>query len=277
MSEIITVDDKIKNLVKLKFAKHLSKIKELVTKEAMKNSHVKGVKNVRFVRVKIPTKKVLSFDLGEFIINEKETNIVLYGEQYNNGSDTTDELDFEFEKGVTDSWHWEITAGVTYTYKTEIKIPALGSASEGIELNLSASYGETHSESEKFKWGQKVYLQPRYKTIVNAVLKQLSGTVPFTSKMIASGTVYCDVDLDIKTWPDQTKSFHFPLERLLSEAERTYTTTGVITGAAGLQALVVKSTCPLTEEEEKLTNKQIVKKVMHAEDFDLHFDLNLNQ
>jgi hypothetical protein len=267
MATIITVDEAVRQRVLSKMKEHEGRIKAEVLKEAQKQSSlVRGVKSITFSRLELPTKTVLGFDLGALGIDDKNTDVVVFSQVYDNGSDVQDSTHLGHKKTITHAWHWELTAGVTFTYKTEAKLPELAAVSEGLEINFSATYGEAWSNSDTYEWDATINLQPRHRTVVNAVLKQVAGTVPFSCTLIVDGGVHCNALLDIKTFPDQTRPFKIPLQRLLNEGERTYKTTGTLIGASGLKAYVDKQVQPLSAEELKQIGNQIVR---HEVSYDL--------
>jgi hypothetical protein len=267
MATIITVDEAVRQRVLSKMKEHEGRIKAEVLKQAQKQSSlVRGVKSITFSRLELPTKTILRFDLGALEIDDKNTDILVFGEVYDNGSDVQDSTHFGHNKTLTHTWHWELTAGVTFTYKTEAKLPELGAVSKALEINFSASYGEAWSDSDTYEWDATINLQPRHRTIVDAILKQVAGAVPFSCTLIVDGVIHCNALLDIKTFPDQTRPFKIPLQRLLNDGERTYKTTGTLIGASGLKAHVDKQVQPLSAEELKQIGNQIVR---HEVSYDL--------
>ncbi len=267
MATIVTVDEAVRQRVVSKMKEHDGRIKAEVLKEAQKRSSlVRGVKSITFSRLELPTKTILLFDLGALSIDDKNTDVVVLSQVNDNGSDTEDTTKFKYDKTLTHSWQWELTAGVTFTYKTEAKLPELATVSKTLEINFSATYGEAGSNSETYTWEQEIHLQPRHRTIVDAMLKQVAGTAPFSCTLIADGSVHCSALLDIKTFPDETRPFKIPLQRLLNDSERTYKTTGTLTGASGLKVFVNKRVEPLSAEELKQIGNQIVR---HEVSYDL--------
>jgi hypothetical protein len=264
VATILTVDDAVRTRVLAKMKKWDKQIKAEVLKEAKKQStFVRGVKSITFSRLTLPTKRVLDLDLGALSIDDKQAGIVVYGEEYDNGSDTEDSTVFKYEKVLTHSWHWELTAGVTFTYTAEANLPELASLSNTLEVSFSATYGETGLESNTYTWERTIGLQPRHKTVISAVLTQVAGTVPFTCRLIVDGNIECSGNFDVKVFPDVTQDFAIPLQRLLTPKERTFTTTGVLVGASGLQALVKKNVTPLSPKALKQVGNRIARNVLH--------------
>jgi hypothetical protein len=263
MARILTIDDAVRERALAKMKQYDKEIKAEVLKAARKKSGlVRGVKSISFSRLDLPSKDILDVDFGALKIDDKQMDVVVYGEEYDNGSDTTDSTEFSYDRDLTHSWHWELTAGVTFTYKTEARLPELATVSKTLEISFSASYGQAGSETNHYAWKSTIGLQPRHKTLVSAMLKQVAGTAPFSCKLIADGVVKCKAELDIKTWPDQSRGFDIPLQRLLSTAERTYRTTGMLIGASGMKTHVSKRVVPLSPEELQNAQGRIVKQVL---------------
>lgn len=259
MATIITVDEAVRQRVLSKMKEHDGRIKAEVLKEAQRRSGlVRGVKSINFSRLELPTKTILDFELGPFGIDEEDTDVVVFSQVYDNGSDVQDSTHFGRKKTLTHTWQWELTGGVTFTYKTEAKLPELGAVSKALEINFSATYGQAWSNSDTYEWDATINLQPRHRTVVNAILKQVAGAAPFSCTLIADGSIRCSALLDIKTFPDQTRPFKIPLQQMLNEGERTYKTTGTLVGASGLQTYVDKQIQPLSAEELKQIGNQIV-------------------
>ena len=248
MGEITTLDSKITSLAKAKFSHHQQKIMDEVSRQARQNKHVRKVKAVRFKKVVITKKEVLSFDTGEFEIEKGKQDIVVYAEEYINHSNTNDTTTFMYSKEITDEWHWELTAGVTFEYSTEVKLPAAANIKKSITVNLTASGGESHAQSSNYQWNSTIGLEAKKKTTVNALLHQLAGKLPFTCRLHVEGEIKCEADLDIKMAKDRSHEFSIPLSRLLSDNERRYETKGIISGAAGIKANVKKEIEPVSED-----------------------------
>lgn len=251
MAKIVTLDRTIKDAVRKKIKKYDKAIKEEVVKQAKKQGHnisTSNVKKIDLVKLDLQ-KEITDFKTGKMTFNKDELNLVLYSMVYDNNSDTTDEAVFEYKDTRTDTWSWQIKAGVTFEYKTEANIAELAKVGESVKIDFSASYGESYGKSKEWRWSATPQIPPRSKTVMHAILKQVAGKVPMFCTLIADGTVKCKAHIDY--WGKHTRQFDIPLTRLMNVKERTYTTTGEIQGASGFDTLVKKEQLPLTVKEQK--------------------------
>jgi hypothetical protein len=250
MAKVDTVDNVVRARVLQKLKQYDATVKSEVAKEAKRQGHTVVVKKVEFLRLILRAKEVRDLRFGALTIDPKNTDIVVYSMEYDNNSDTTDTVEFAYHQERSDAWHWELKTGVTFTYTAEAKIPELASLSQSVQVDFSVSYGQAAEEKRSWDWKATPQIPPRSRVVVHAVLNQVAGGVPVTCRVKVNGVVQCRGTFGVKWLPDQQREFDIPLERLLNDAERTYTTEGVITGASGMNSSIRK------EQEVVLTAGQ---------------------
>jgi len=260
MSQILTVDEVVKDRVLEKLKKHDATIKAEVLKEAKKKSRwVNSVTSISFKDLELPTKEVISLDFGELSIDNQETDIVVNSFSYSNDSDTTDKLNFAKTDKLEKSWHWSLTAGVTFGYTAKADLAKLLKVEKSVEISFSGTYGEAVSESASAEWSTEAGLPPRQVTILTMMAKQVAGELPFSCKLVVDGVVKCKAKVKVDFVGHQTRSFDIPLDQLLNQKERTYETTGTIVGASGTEAYIKKRTEPLPPSDTKTAGSPAVE------------------
>ena len=249
MGAIQTVDEGVLALVKRKMRQHAKTIRAAVAAEAERCGHDVTVKKIELMRLDLPQKDLLAFELGPMNVAGDDSDVTLFSMEYVNNSDTTDSTTFADSRQRSDGWHWQLQSGYTSSTTAKAQL-VVGEVSETVQVNLQGTYGETGTETHEWSWNASPQVPPRRRVVMSAVLKQMAGSMPFTCRVRVDGKVHCRGRFGVKIWPDQIREFDIPLQRLLSEDERTYTTTGTISGARGQDVHVEKNQLPLSAAEQ---------------------------
>jgi hypothetical protein len=166
---------------------------------------------------------------------------------------------FEYDKQITDSYKWQVNAGLKLTAGATVTVGlplvASGEVTTSAEISLEGGSETTHDEVVEWKDSTTIDVPPN--TRLRAVATVATGSfadVPFTARLFVFGQVGAQVSWGSEDrrwlWGDLDTGVGWfgpgfaPLEKLpLDQVDRRFTVEGVCGGALGFYATV--STVPL--------------------------------
>ena len=193
-------------------------------------------------------------DLQKFLVKKP---IVLREETIANSSGATITHTFSFSKQTTDSFQWNIKAGLKLQAGAKAKagLPIVGEAEVSTSVTLSFEGGYVNTHSQTNNWNDSVQIQVPAHTSVQTQALLSTGDVskvPFKACLHAVGLVGCLyqrdsrpavwhwADLDTGTgWVDP--NFQKLKKLPLDPADREFIVDGEFSGSVGFNVIITSS------------------------------------
>lgn len=259
MAKIETSDAVLTARAKAAVGKYMKQIRAEIVKAAKKQGHSisdSNIKKVSFVGLKGTSYDIRSFKIGKFVITDPKNLYYLdHAVWTNNGAQTPTRV-LEVDQETDDTYTWQISAGVTIKYETsteaKIELPVGGSTRStwSFQFNLNVTHGTAHTEKHAWKNEFNQPISPFSELDMTVYGVQVVGYSPFVLTAFASGSAHCKCVIKkglIKREPE----FDIDLGRILSNAERTFTSEGRISGIQGYDWQINTNERPLSEQEKK--------------------------
>ncbi|AXH95626.1 ETX/MTX2 family pore-forming toxin [Ornithinimicrobium avium] len=221
--------------------------------------------------------RLLAIDYPGLSENVISQPVVLSDNIIRNPSSATVTTNVEYNKSVTDTFGWNVSAGLKLaaSAKFQAGVPIIGQAeaTTSVEISLSGGVQSSHSEQTTYKSSVQVKVDPHSSVRVKAILTQGKvDALPFRATLQAYGLVGAEraygggtagpsnwnwdwADLDSGGWKDPNFKQHPPV--LKDGSARKFVLDGLFSATCGLSTHVV--TEDLAEEElANVTSSQVL-------------------